>query len=1614
MNVYFDLQLRRRLSPVLVYAALIAAAFVVADWRIHRAAAEAPQSAPVTDEATVEAKPFFSLATNRTYATSENARLWLDHRGIESLDFRVYRVNDPQKFFSQLNNPHQMGEDEQEEVVPNVSRKPSVLERVRAVKVWAYSGIRNYFRGQLKQDTRVSFNHKFRADAAGKRVPLNVADYARVPLLNPSQLVTSWREPLPSLTSYYDRRMIPLGKRESGVYLVEAVGGNLRAYTVVVVTDLATVEKATPNGELVVYAVDRKTGEPRADARVEIVKSKNTIASGRTNSDGIFRTKISTDGDADLGEDGNTSNFVILASHHDNFAISDLESFYFRGFGEDEKTENVQGYIYTDRPIYRPNHKVFFKGILRGIDEQQQYRAIKEDTVTVTVTDGDNARVFEQEFPLTKNGTFNGEFTLPEESPLGTYSIQATTEEGGSSANFDVAEYKKPEYKVNITTPNKFASAGTKTKFNIDARYFFGAPVAGAEVKYYIYHSRYYADFGESEETYDDEQDEEQYSRYGNYYSDFVNEGEGKLDSSGHLEIEFDVPASQESDVCDYQYRLEAQVTDSSRRTIDGSVTLIATRGAVIAHATPDRYVYNKGQTARITVRTTDYEGRPVPAKLWLKFVSPQLVVETGANNAPQYTVRENELASSEVNTNQQGEAIYDYQVTTPGSISIKTVVQDKEKQFASLGGYLWVVSPDNQWTDSPYYNESTGTIKLVADKKSYQPGEIAHVLAILPEEHANLLVTTERENVLAAWKVNATGKTMVLDVPIEKLYAPNVFLSVTFVKNGDMYTTDKRLVVPARDKILNLEIISNKEEYKPRETASYTILARDADGAPVPNAEVSLGVVDEAIYSVSPDYSGNIRQEFYGMHYNSVETHLSVSYSFRGFAGEKPIDLAGMKASYQLADFKNEGGLAQATIRKEFKDTAFWQPNVVTGSDGRATVKFKLPDNLTTWRATARGVTADTKVGAARQTVISRKDVIMRLETPRFFTQGDTVTLSGIVHNYLKENKSTQISLSVSGARLISPAQQTVTIQQQGEHRIDWQISAPQTGEVRLLAKALTNTESDAVELVVDVVPRGLHEVKSERWTTSEENAQQEFKINLPANTDFNSRKLRIEASPSVAGTLFGALDYLTSYPYGCTEQTMSSFLPNIIVSQTLKEFKSTSIRNSNDLKKKVERGRNRLYAFQHDDGGWGWWVDDKSDPFMTAYVIDGLTLAKQAGYEIDEGRLARGRESLQGMLDGHDNSNDLDTRAFMVYALTESGGADSRYVEKLFADRERLQPYGRALLALTLSLMKMDQRAHEVAAEIERSATVDNMTAHWESKRTPRLDFTDYDQTEGTALSLKALTRLKPDSPLLPQIARWLVSDRQNGSYWNSTKDTAFAIYGLIEYVKVSRELSPSYDLEVYVNGETVVAERVSNANGTQMFVVNRKGGAVGETNHVRVVKRGKGTLYFSTSIDYYTNDENVAAQGSGDLNVTREYLRLKVETMGYSLRWATEPLVGQIQSGDLIVVKLRVTGKEGRHMMIEDPIPSGAEQLEAVGNLDLNAAQTGWSDWYSSREFRDRRTVFFLDRFDGDATFQYAMRVQIPGEFVVAPARAELMYQPERHANTATHSFSFIDHK
>lgn len=1625
------MKLRNHLTVVVVYLAVIASTIALAALRNQVRGAQTTPAAPAASpQPSPTVKPRFSLSTSRTYGEDEKARVYIGYQGIDSLDFRVYQVKDPFRFFRQLKSPHQLGEEDRADVVEvaaTVERKPSILEKLRSFKSSITHGVTNYFRGQLRRESRVAFNDKFRS---GQQLPLNVADYARVPLLNPDQLVGSWRQVLTATENEYDTRMVPLGKQPAGVYLIEAVNGDLRAYTIMVVTDLTMINKTTRDGQMLVYVVDRKSGEPRGDAQVEVVKGKRVAATGKTDGNGVLKVSVQKDKRArQEGEaaplEGADNSYLAMARRGEQFAISDLQPYYFGGFEGDEGSDRIASYIYTDRPVYRPEQKVYFKGVVRRLGEGG-YETLTARAASVKITDQNNNEIFNKELPLSPRGTFSGEVDLSSGVSLGYYSIVASFDDAQAQGSFEVAEYKKPEFKVKVTTPKNFVPVGEKTKFTVEAKYFFGAPVTNGDVKYYVYRSRYHHWWfrdesddgmggGEGEEG-----DEEGYHGYGN---DMVKQGEGRLDAQGRLEVTFDVPPLDENQPYDFTYRLEAQVTDPSRREEEGKASFIGTRGNVVVFAHPERYVYYQNDSARIKIKTADYEGRPLSSKVGLKFVEVKYEkVEEKSDGRSYFTYKPvyRDLSSAEVTTNSQGEATYDYSVPITGSIRIKTSVDDKGKRIPSDAGYIYAADRNNRWSDGAYQDYSS--IKLIPDKKSYQPGETAHVLAMLPTDKAHLLVTTEMSSVMSHWRVDAASRAVMIDVKIEARYVPNFYLSVAYVKDGEMFESSKGVNVPARSKFLKLEIISDKKEYKPRDPASYTVVARNTDGTPAAGVELSLGVVDEAIYSVRPDTTGDIRRAFYGTRYNRVETHFSTAYNFTGYSGSKRMELAANKRSYQLADFKREEQVVEPKVRKNFKDTAFWKPDVVTSADGKATVKFDLPENLTTWRATARAVTGDLRVGSVVSRVLSRKDLILRLETPRFMTEGDVVTVSGIVHNYLNSDKAAQIKLEVFGANLLDAAQQTVTISKEGEQRIDWRIAASQLDEVTLVATAKTDIESDGIELKLPVIPHGLKRTKGAAAAMTEETGERTFTLDVPA--DAGRRTLRIEAAPSIAGAMFGALDYLTGYPYGCVEQTMSRFLPNVVVAQTLRDVKSASIKASNDLNAKVQRGLENLYGLQHDDGGWGWWQYDKSDPFMTAYVVDGLTMARRAGYAIDSYRLKRGRESVKQLLDVGKLEDgkpiDPESRAYLVYALNVSGdnpnATDARYVNDLFAKRGELQPYGRALLALALKSRGDDNRARQVVSELERDARVTDFDAHWQSVRRPMLDFSEENDLEATAMSVKALARINPQSALLPKAARWLVANRRNGYYWDSTKHTAFAILALSDYLKVSRELSADYTVEVYLNGKQVLASRVTAAEAAagKPLVVELKGDQVAGSNQARVVKRGAGTLYASATLDYYTREEKTASQSSNALKLEREYLRLRVIEGGGAPSWKIEPLTGELRSGDLIVARLRVQGARARYLMVEDPIPAGCEQIERVSGINLDYSEGRWCDWYNNREFRDQRTVIFDDYFDGDETFQYALRVQIPGEFKVAPARAELMYQPTVQANTANVRLNILDKK
>ncbi|MGH9657286.1 MAG: alpha-2-macroglobulin family protein, partial [Bryobacteraceae bacterium] len=676
-----------------------------------------------------------------------------------------------------------------------------------------------------------------------------------------------------------------------------------------------------------------------------------------------------------------------------------------------------------------------------------------------------------------------------------------------------------------------------------------------------------------------------------------------------------------------------------------------------------------------------------------------------------------------------------------------------------------------------------------------------------------------------------------------------------------------------------------------------------------------------------------------------------------------------------------------------------YWAAHVETGASGRAQVKFEFPDALTAWRTTARAVTTATHAGSTVHKVIVRKNLMVRLATPRFFTQGDEVTVSVLTHNYLKSEKTARVSLDVEGLEVLSGTTRDVPIPSGGEVKAEWRVRAVGPA-ARLTGKALTDEESDAMEIALPVNPHGVRLVDAKAGS-----GNAEVDVAFPKEIVESTRSLEISVTPSVAGAIFGALEYLTSFPYGCTEQTMSSFLPNVLVSKALEELRVPSKVDPAELEKKIRAGLDRLYEFQHGDGGWGWWMNDESYPFMTAYVVAGLVQARGAGRRVHDDAIERGRKWLEAEL-ARNRALSADQRAYMLMAAVSAGSKDRRLLDALWNERVRLSSYGVAVLGLAMHSAG-DVRAGELASDLERLARADDAHAFWFVPNDPTLELNDSDASaETTAHALKLLARLRPASPLLYKAARWLVTHRDQGDHWSSTKQTAMVIYGLIDVLKASGELRPDFAVSVTVNGRQVFARRFAPADALapESPAIRLNSAELLPSNKVQVKVTGTGRLYWSTQASYFSTEPKLSRTGPLALRISREYHKLAPVQQGGKVVHRLEPLASPLAPGDVVAVRLRLDGGGARYLLIEDPIPAGAEFIENDDLYRLEDKTLLRRYSWARREFRDDRAALFERYFErGPSDYMYLVKIVSAGTFRVSPARVQPMYQPQFLATT-----------
>lgn len=1236
-----------------------------------------------------------------------------------------------------------------------------------------------------------------------------------------------------------------------------------------------------------------------------------------------------------------------------------------------------------------------FRAILRTL-RGERYAVPEGEQVQVQIDDPNNKQVLQAKFPVSSFGTIHGDLALPSDAALGYYGISVSAggaRQYGAGGGFQVEEYKKPEYEVQVHIAKPHVLQGEVIDATIQARYYFGEPVAGANVKYVVHTAPYWSPFIEREDEEQEFGPAEALSEEGGdeadaggYAGEQVSEQSGRLDADGLLTIH--VPTSIDGHHRDVRYRIEARVTDEGNREISGASAFAATYGSFAVGISTDSYVYQVGKTTRATVQARDYDGHPVATPIHLDLLRWQ-----------PYGSRQEVATMADATTDATGQGSASLSLSEPGSFLVRVSAKTPAGRQVEQTTWVWVTGSG----ESTWYGPER-TIQMIADKKSYQSGDTAHVLVLTGVPEAYVLVSTEGRTIRSRQVVHATSPSVTVDIPVGQDDQPNMWVSAAFLHDDQFYLSQKSLKVPATAQQLHIEIQPAKTQFQPGEKANYTVLVHDAAGKPV-SGEFSLGVVDEAIYAIQPDTDSNIYDSFYGTGYDRVATESSLNFYFNGEAGKRAMFLASREGGRSLAQLKPSEPLAQPRIRKDFPDTALWVAELRTDGQGRAQADLTFPDSLTTWRATVRGVTADTKVGSAIDRVLVRKNLMVRLAVPRFFLQGDEVTISAIVHNYLETTKKVTISLDLKGLDVLEGNTKQVEIASKTDIKVDWRVRVQPVHEAQILAKALTTGESDAMEVSLPVIPFGVKVQDARSGALSGDRSEQTTSINLPADTGQSAPSMDISVSPSIAGSLFGALDYLTSYPYGCTEQTMSSFLPDIIVAKAMKNLHLQSTIDTPELEKKIAAGIEHLRDFQHEDGGWGWWQEDQSLIFMTAYVVSGYGQAQAAGYDVNRNSLQRGQQFLRSALDQYPNMRP-DLRAYVVYALESTGSASPQMLEVAWQARDSMATQGLSLLGLALQTSGDTQRAIEVAHKIEQAAMVEGDEAHWDASYDYLMEFEFDNSAESTAYAVQLLTRAIPSSPLLPKAAFWLVNHRSGGYFWDSTEQTAMVIFGLTEYVATTHELEANFKAEVYVNGKQVLTRQLTAAdafNPVQPKIHLDSADLRAGMNDIQIRKEGAGRLYWSVGGQYYSSKKHLIQNNKLSLNITRDYFHMTPVQTDNKVTYRLDPLSGGLRVGDLVAVRVTVSGGEWRYLLIADPIPAGAEFVRRDDLYTLDQRPAWWEYFFVRREFHDDHAAFFQTYFSGTHEYIYLLKVVNPGKFRVSPAMVQPMYQPSEQATS-----------
>lgn len=1369
------------------------------------------------------------------------------------------------------------------------------------------------------------------------------------------------------------------------------------------------------------WITDLVSLEPVKSARVNLYRGKNFLSAGTflTDETGVALTRVVSD-----------LKGVVVSAGQDQTVILDQED---KLDWASSASQAKKLYLYTDKPIYRPGQEVYVKGIYRlGYDGS--YEIFREKPVKIQAYNSRREEVFNQDLEVSDFGTINAKFLLDKSAPLGGYRICA---DNYNCAYIDVQEYRPAAFEVKTKTDKEEYVSKDIINLDVETNYYFGVPLESGTVSYTFSSQNYY--FDRNKLAYYDRYSDG-YWHFGPltdywqpyYYGDrFLFRGETEL-TAGKARISQPLDMNKLfANEQNFQSKIivvDVTVTNDQGQSVSGQKSFILHAGNYYLGLKSDDFSVGKNEETNLRIKSLDVRGKPLKVGgLGLKAYKVDWIYakrqEATGGYGYQWEKKKDLVWQESFDTDNEGNYAKAIRFDKEGEYELEASGRDQKDNLVSSSLYLYVWG-EGQTSIRP---REGADLELQAEKTDLKVNEEGNVIIKSPYPKAKALIAIERGRIFDYQIKDIEGSLHKFNFVAKEEYLPNVFVSVLLQSGSPEVRFGKlEFKIETKTRELQITVKPNKTFYLPGEEVVLDLETKNNQDQPE-ESELSLAVVDLSVLALKGNQKKNPLVFFYGGFPLTVAAASNLKNIL--VETEMPKTKGGAGAAFEKSDLAKR-------VRGEFRETAFWSSVVRTGKDGRAQIKFTLPDNLTRWQAETVGVTKDTKLGVNYQEFTTQKPLMVVSLQPRFVVPGDEFSVGTKIFNQSEENLKLEVSFESAGLVLNNDAaKKQLRVDRNETQTVYFNVRVPEQpeeGSHRFVLSAQGNGLADTVVQYIKITPNNTYETVSTANYTTEETAKEY--VFLPENVVKNKGSLSISGSATLAVFLSDALNYLISYPYGSAEQISSQLnsiaivkrglnLPNLVDKLKLKPVKYED--KEYGLDELIEIGLAKLYNNQNYDGGFSYWRDNESNFYATLSVAETLENLSLAGYKINQNSLERAANFLDQKLNTDDQIYSYKDNVVLAgYVLSQLPDWSKRQALKeklvqLARDdlylKEQASNTSLAYLAIVMAKPQADFPANlkkKITDTLNNRLDIDsrgaflepNQNLLWYYYETPIKD---------TALYLKALAENKSDNPVLEEVVRWLLNSREKDGAWGSTNNTLSVVDAFTEFLAWKQETQADFTLEISANEKSIGDFHFEPKTILEQF---RKVLGIGELkfNENNVVKFSKtdqdgrdNAFYYDLALKYYLPAEKIAPRDEG-FSITRDYYRLS-DTKN-------EKSVLEANPGDILRVHLQITAPKTRHFVaVEDYIPAGLE----IVNLDLTTEQkslrlqekeiTGREFYPSFKELRDDRAFLFTESLrPGVYEFDYYVRALAKGKFTLLPATAYEMYTPENFGRTASGYF------